>query len=461
MKHLLVSLPYGMAVRNLACCGVLEACQRRGAEMTVLVPQLDAADEQAVRRELPERVGMGPLLSVSHSWFYTYLKFLKQYFYSRRTGLESFQIRYRYRRSKTPLFHTAARIVELASGAVLSERQVDRLLATVRHPHEDHYRRLIRDVGADALVITKPGYMPSELPLIKAARLAGLPVVSVDTTWDNMVAKRPPYLLPDALTVWNEGMRQEALRYYGFGSDRAVVSGGPQFDVFFDEPGRFPDREAFLVSLGLDPDRQLIVFTLNNPAVMTPDNGGYIRLLLKMIRDREVRNGPNVVVRVHPWDMSSDYGDDVARFDRVCVQRPFGPAAPGSVFECIPSKSEVTTYGALMRYADVLINIASTTSLDALATDAPIVNIAFDVSETAVEASCGRFYGYSHYVQIVDSAAVRLAHSEGELREILNTYLQDRSVDREARMAARDRFLTFADAGSADRVGAAIMRMAT
>jgi CDP-glycerol glycerophosphotransferase (TagB/SpsB family) len=175
-----------------------------------------------------------------------------------------------------------------------------------------------------------------------------------------------------------------------------------------------------------------------------------------MIDKNHVDGTPNLVVRIHPWDRDNDYSADVAGFKRVYVQTPFGHSDPESVFECVPSRADVHAYGALMTYADVLINIASTTSLDALATDTPIVNIAFDLTEQPRETSCARFYGYSHYKPIVDTGSVRLAHRPADLCELLNAYLADRSLDREARLAARKSFLTFSDSQSAERVAAAI-----
>jgi hypothetical protein len=460
VKNVLVSLPYGMAVRNLVCCGVIEACVKKSLNVTVLAPHLTESDHKILLGELPEGVAVERLLAVPRSWLYSYLKFLKQYFYSKRTGLESFQIRRRYRRRKTPFFHAAARLVEGISEWTLTESQVDRLLGTVPQPNERHYHRLIERTGADGLVITKPGYMPEDLPVIKAARVAGMPIISVDTTWDNMVAKRPPYILPDALTVWNGRMRQEAIAYYGFRDSSALVTGGSQFDIFFDEMEPFPSRAALLTSMGLDPARRLIVFTLNNPVVMTPDNGAYVRLILERISSGAISGSPNLVVRIHPWDRDNDYRSDVAGFPRVYVQKPFGHSGADSVFECLPTRRDVVAYGALMRHADVLINIASTTSLDALATDTPIVNIAFDITPNPPETSCARFYGYSHYKPIVDAGCVRVAASEVELCRLLNAYLEDRTLDRDVRRAARDSFLTFADATSARRMSEAIASVA-
>jgi hypothetical protein len=109
-----------------------------------------------------------------------------------------------------------------------------------------------------------------------------------------------------------------------------------------------------------------------------------------------------------------------------------------------------------MVYADVLINIASTTTLDAVATDTPVVSLAFDMVPTHPDRSVSRLHEFTHYKPIVESRAVRVCHSQAELFDVLGTYLEDRACDSALRSAARERFLTFDDAANAERVARAI-----
>ncbi|MGH2454264.1 MAG: hypothetical protein ACRDF5_10985 [bacterium] len=454
MRKIVISLPYGLSFRSVVCCGVVAACRVQGAHVTALLPQAVPADAARLAAEIPADSDVRPLMPVRPSAYLSYLKLLKQYSYLRRTRLSSFQIRYQTRRREKPLLHALAWPVERVSSAILSEETVDRLLAAAPQAHEDYYRRLLREVQPDVVAVSKPGNLPEELPLIKTARRLRIPTISVDTTWDNMVSKRPPYLRPDGVTLWNERMYVEAMQYYGFAPDRTTITGGPQFDVFFDAADR-PERATFLRRLGLHPGRPLVVFALNHP-MFTPDNAGYIRLLVEAIRQGQIRGRPNLVIRVHPWDRASEYA--VAEGDGVCVERPFGVPDPATVYECLPSIADVRHYGALMRHADVLVNIASTTSLDAIATDTPVVNIAFDLHPAHPETSAARFYGFAHYRPIVETGAVRLTRTPEELNAAVNAYLDDPGLDAAERRLARERFLTFFDARSAWRVADALQR---
>jgi len=458
VKHVLFSIPYGLGFRNIVCADILSTVVGRGARATVLLPPLPDRDDAALRAELPSTVGVERLEPVRPSLAFTYLKALKQIHYSRRTALDTFQIKYQRRRQQAPLFHYAMSAAEGAGRVLMPELVVDALLGSWRQPYESHYRQLLARLKVTAVAATKPGYHPEELPLTKAARALDIPTIAIDTTWDNMASKRPPYVKPGRLTVWNQWMEHEATEYYRFKPDDVSVTSGTQFDVLF-RKDCLPDRAATLAALGLDPGRRLIVFSLNAP-MYAPDNPGYIRLLLDGIASGAIEGLPNLVVRMHPFDRDSDYSKALAGRPRVLLQRGFALGTAGGAFECLPTHDDVQRYGALMVHADLLLNQASTTSLDAMATGTPVVNIAFDLTPTHPDISISRVYGFTHYKRIVDSAAVRLAHDPEELFALMNTFLRDRSVDAELRAEARDRFVGPAQGRAAERIAGEVERIA-
>lgn len=451
----LLSIPYGLGFRNLVCAGVVDACLADGAEVKLLVPTLPDADAEFLAKEIPASVGVAPLLPVVHGPWFTALKVLKQHKYGVRTGLDSFAIRRQRRRQQRPLVHAAVSPLEWFGEHVLPERLVDMSMARTRQPHEATYGRLIDDFRPDVVAVTKPGYVPEELPLIRAANARRIPVVAVDTTWDNMASKRPPYLRPDALTVWNAWMAGEATTHYHFPQESVAITGGSQFDILF-RPQRAEGRAAFLTRLGLDPAKRLIVFSLNAP-MYAPDNPGYLRLICEAIKSGAIVGAPNLIVRMHPFDRGQSCDGVLTPYPNTRLERPFRLASPSSVYECLPTRAEVDYYGSLMTHADVLINQASTTTLDALATDTPVVNIAFDLVPTHPDTSIKEVYRYTHYRRIVESKAVTLVHTPEELFAELSRALTDPEAGRDYRRQALDLFVGRQDGGAAARVARAVM----
>jgi hypothetical protein len=452
----LVSIPYGLGFRNIVTCGVLASLARAGVHCEVRLPALAAEDLEILRAQFPEGTRVGHLHPVKHSRAYAALKMLKQHHYAERTGLSGFKVRRERRRVERPGFHALASAAESVSRVLLPEPAVDRLLASMPQPHAATYLEELRASRPDVVVVTKPGYHPDELPLVCAARRLGIPTIAVDTTWDNMASKRPPYVRTDQITVWNARMAREATSYYGFSADAVEMTGGTQFDVLFEPPRE--SRTDLCTRLGLDPGEPLVLFTLNNPS-LTPGVPQQIALLVALRESGALGCQPNLVFRLHPWDAGdAAYRTALAGHARTCLDRPFLAPRPGSGFESLPRPDDVTHYGSLLRHVDVLINVASTTSLDAVAVDCPVVNIAFDTIDVAPEASVANYYGYAHYKPIVDSGAAVLALSKAALADALRLALRDRTVGAAARAAARREFLTFEDGAAHARVAARICR---
>jgi hypothetical protein len=457
VKQLLFSLPYGIAFRNVVCCGTLQKCLEAQSRATLLIPDLSQDDMQRLAGQIPEGVGVRRLMPTRHSATFTGLKLLKQHFYAKRTGLKSFRVRRERRKHLQPWLHVGATFVERVAETLCSEEWVDEQIRTAPQPFEKYYGGILDELQTDVVILAKPGYQPEDLALIKAARLREIPTISVDTTWDNIVSKRPTYLPPDAMTAWSARMRDEAVDFYRLAANGVLVTGGAPFDVF-SSPSALPSRSAFLKSLDLDPSRKLIVFTLNSPQ-FSPQNPLFIKFVLDAVAVGAIRGGPNVIIRMHPRDRDSNHREVVRGHRNVRLERPFGVTDPKSVYECIPAGEEVLHYGALMIHADVVINIGSTTSLDAIAADTPVVNIGFDIEETSRELSSATLFEYSHYASIVESRAVRLTSDRDTFFAVVNAYLDDPSLDGPFRTEAKRSFLTFDDGHNSDRIAEAITRL--
>ena len=89
----------------------------------------------------------------------------------------------------------------------------------------------------------------------------------------------------------------------------------------------------------------------------------------------------------------------------------------------------------LTQHADININLASTMTLDFAIHDRPVVNVAFDVANPP---HYGRplwdYYSrYEHYRPVIEFGAARFARCPEDLATHINAYLDDPSLDREAR----------------------------
>lgn len=85
-------------------------------------------------------------------------------------------------------------------------------------------------------------------------------------------------------------------------------------------------------------------------------------------------------------------------------------------------------------HCGVMINVASTVTIESCILDRPVVNIGFDgKNQREYHESVRRYFDYTHYRPIVQSGGVRIAWSKEELVKIINAYLEDDSLDAEGR----------------------------
>ena len=70
----------------------------------------------------------------------------------------------------------------------------------------------------------------------------------INQSWDRMVTKGYPTVEPDYLIVWNEHMKDEAVRYLDCHPENVFVEGAAPFDFIFRKTD-IPSKEDFLKRL--------------------------------------------------------------------------------------------------------------------------------------------------------------------------------------------------------------------
>jgi hypothetical protein len=314
------------------------------------------------------------------------------------------------------------------------------------------YDALLRRERPDVAVFSRL-FFTDEIPLMRAAARAGVPTVGVVASWDNLTTKGP--LLPrlDRLVVWNELMREEAVRYHDYRPEQITVTGAPHHDAVFSGREPLPTREAFFARLGLDPAKRLITYAGEDP-IIAPDAPQYVELLHTFLREGRLRGACQLLVRPHPQD-------DPRRFDAFRGRRGIVidlPGRPSDGHWMDMSRQDLVHLYATMRWSDVVVNVTSTIVLDAAFFDTPTVCIGF--SYTAAPTfyqSPLRFFEMDHFRYVMRAGATTLVTTETELLDAVNGSLEDRARHAAGRRRIVDELAQFRDGGSGRRVAAAIM----
>lgn len=189
-------------------------------------------------------------------------------------------------------------------------------------PHNPAVDEYLRDQAPDVALFTPLiGLGSPEVEYLAAARRLGLRTVFCAWSWDNLSSKSLLRDLPDAVTVWNDTQKQEAMALHAVPADHIIVTGAQCFDHWFDRrPSR--TREQLCAQLGLSTGQPYLLYVCSALFRGSPPEAAFVRRWVQAIRsstDPAVRALP-ILVRPHPsrtaeWrDVTLDDLDDVAVF---------------------------------------------------------------------------------------------------------------------------------------------------
>jgi len=298
------------------------------------------------------------------------------------------------------------------------------------------------------VIAANPGLVFSEVPLLRTAKRRGLRSMAIDPSWDNFTNKLIPVRQVDRLVVWNEIMKEQAVSLHGYDPAAISVAGAPQFDPHF--RARTP-RAEFFARIGADPGRKLIALT-TTPRSLYSHHDHVLRELVKAMTSGALTNA-QVLVRLHPRDEFDAY-KAFANTPHVIIEKPFRDTvkvADGLAIDVMPENQK--HLGDTLCHADLVINVASTITIEACIFDTPVVNINFDGPDASPYVkSARRYYSFTHYVNITSRGAVRVATSPEEMVRDAAAYLADPSRDAAGRKQVVLDQCQFTDGRSAERV---------
>ena len=159
----------------------------------------------------------------------------------------------------------------------------------------------ISKLEPDVVLLTPhlmPGSMQAEY--LQAAKDIGIRTILCVASWDNLSSKQLIRVVPDAVTVWNETQRTEAIDIHGLPPDRVIATGAQLYDHWFDWEAR--PREVFCDRVGIDPKRPFVLYVAGAlfPAEIT--EADFFNRWIAAVRScahPELRDA-QVLVRPHP-----------------------------------------------------------------------------------------------------------------------------------------------------------------
>ncbi|MEK7612059.1 MAG: CDP-glycerol glycerophosphotransferase family protein [Patescibacteria group bacterium] len=306
-------------------------------------------------------------------------------------------------------------------------------------PRSFSFERSIEKYKPAIVLTASPGFNHFDAEAIVLAKRAGIKTAAINFSWDNLHNGGIHFRRTDYLLVWNEVIRQTAINEYGYSPHRVLVSGIIRFDHYFKSPPNNNNREAFLKSKGLNPDAKTILLTTTTDGNY-PDEDIVLDNLIQARMAGRFPNFPNIFVRMHPKENITKFMrfSHDSSFQNICIEKAGTDREVnlGSATEL--SEEDLDNLKYTLEYSDVIVNYASTITLEAFAFDKPVININYPQQYE-------RAYSFRHYKPIVDAGAVRLPKSFNDLVSDINSYLKNPEKDKFARESIVEKLIGHRD----------------
>ncbi len=285
--------------------------------------------------------------------------------------------------------------------------------------HPDVFDRYRPDVVVGAGL----GYFGPDESVYQEAARRGVRVVSLVSGWDNP-SKGYRAVDFERVVAWGDRMRDEIVRLHDVPSDRVIVAGVPYWDSYFRDDGLM-SREELCSSVGLDPEKRIVLHATFPPNKNSPPFTEVATHLAEAVSRGELGDDTQLIMRLHPKYMRSDKEDarrpyeELGALESVVLNRPLVESSSPLSYDTTAADARVL--GGLLAHCDVLVNVFSTTTLEGLLLDKPVVMVmpdpaAGDYPENTYLEDPRRWDSFLHVKPVVDGGAARVARSGPELR---------------------------------------------
>lgn len=337
---------------------------------------------------------------------------------------------------------------------VLGEKVTNKLIFKLYQifAKREDYKEAFLKYNPDLVVVTRVLNYSADYPVMRTADQMKVPVIALVSSWDNLTSKAFfPFSL-DKLVVWNEVLRDEAIELFHFPADKIEVTGIPRYDLFFRETN-FRSKKKFFSDWGVDFETKLITYCTGSETTgrsqmdpVSPENN-IAKYLAEQVNLGHFGNAL-LVVRLHPQAKVEHY-QELDSMEGVILNIP---GSTRGFQDRVFSDREDVEFGELMKYSDVVVNFASTVTIDAAVFDTPIIGVNFDFNgKRPYKISPRRIYDFDHYAKLRKMDGFLLANSKSELVEQINSYLKDPGLTREGRRRIVTQQCKFTDGESGQR----------
>lgn len=333
-------------------------------------------------------------------------------------------------------------------------------------PDPGLYTDLFEKYQPELVIASTAGWRLDRYLLREAAR-KGVPTMAAIVGWDNPSSYAIPGAPMDYATCWSDLQKDELVYGSDWPSEHVHVGGIPSYDGYFRKIWLMPKNEYFKLH-GLDPDRKLISYACS--FVHFAPNYPNVEALAKLVSSDALVKPSQLLVRLHPshfQDKPRIFAEErekihslETRYPHVHVVRPV--ALGGSLGYY--SGEDMDEKSSMMAHSDAFVTVYSTMVVETAVHDTPIIAAVIDTpggwnEPKKFSLSLKEIGDWPTHKRFREAKAGRIALNENELRDILNNYLKDPSLDASERRKFVEQEVTYTDGTAGKRTAEYILKV--
>jgi hypothetical protein len=275
-------------------------------------------------------------------------------------------------------------------------RAFERALPRVRE-----LERFIASHEPDAVLITPLVDIGSrQLDHLRAAKGLGIRSVLPVGSWDHLSSKALLRQMPDAVLVWNDVQKAEAVEMHRVPANHVVVTGAQCYDQWWD---RSPacTREGFCARVGLRADRPFVLYVCSSLFRDTAHEPSFVLDWIHALRssdDTRVKE-TGILIRPHPSRLKEWQEIDLSSYRNVA----FWGAHP-------VNEESKEDYFDSMYYSAAVVGLNTSAFVEASVVGKPVHTVLLPEISTANQEGTIHF----QYLLTVDGGLLRVARSLDE-----------------------------------------------
>jgi hypothetical protein len=268
-------------------------------------------------------------------------------------------------------------------------------------PRSRELERFIASHEPDAVLITPLVDIGSrQLDLLRATKALGLRSALPVGSWDHLSSKALLRQMPDAVLVWNEVQRAEAIEMHGVPAERVLVTGAQCYDQWWNRPPA-RSREAFCARVGIRADKPFVLYVCSSLFRGTADEPTFVLEWIHAIRasgDPRLRD-IGILIRPHPARLKEWQEIDLSGYRNVTFwgAHPVDQEAKDDYFDS-------------MYYSAAVVGLNTSAFIEASVVGKPVHTVLLPEISTHNQEGTIHF----HYLLTVNGGLLRAARSLDE-----------------------------------------------